>query len=343
MKADIPLLLLLIISSALSAGASEESGIFNDSNLSEVSEISEAYSAPGGQFQDNRSRDLPDRQSIEFEGCGELLLPQVKNSGRENVSILSLLPMFLANQSITGTALMPDNGSSSAAFLCISPFSVSDFLSVLEGSGNYSRDNCLDGISVGQLSANSSGLAEFRFPPAESGMYAVYIAAPESAGKNESDMGARPLLVTETDLELIMPDRILPDEQFVSIELNTTVADNESKFFAAVMMLESDYRNASLTLSENGSSECTDMTLTLSGRSMSIPCPFRLSAGLLFSMLPLLPENSAVGLQESSLPGAGLTLMSENPWKSGRYVVTCCVYSRERGLLGAEQRTVEVI
>jgi hypothetical protein len=340
MKADISLLLLLIFSSALSAGASGESGIFGDSNFSEVSEVS---AVPEGLFQDNRSQDLPDRQSIEFKGCGELLLPQVKNSGRENVSILSLLPIFLANQSITWTAVMPDNSSNSTAFLCISPFSVSDFLSVLDGSGNYSRDNCLDGISSGQLSANGSGLAEFRFPPAESGMYAVYIAAPESAGKNGSDMGARPLLVTETDLELIMPDRILPDEQFISIELNTTVLDNESKFFAAVMMLESDYRNASLTLSENGSSECTDMTLTLSGQSMSIPCPFRLSAGLLFSMLPLLPENSAVGLQESSLPGAGLTLMSENPWKSGRYMVTCCAYSRERGLLGAEQRTVEVI
>jgi len=178
-----------------------------------------------------------------------------------------------------------------------------------QGYGNYSL--CTGPGSTAHLAANDSGFAEFSIPPAESGMYAVYLSDAEKG----LERAVRPLLVTEGGLHLHMPDQIGADEQLISIEMNTNVPDNESNLFAAVMMLESDYSNSSITLSENNTTNCTDLILALSGRSVSIPCPFHPSAELLFSMLPLLPENSAVGLQESSQPGAVLTLVSDSPWK----------------------------
>jgi len=307
MKAEIPLLLILIFAYPLFSGSSAASSIQQDELL-----LDEAGC-----------------QIIEFKGCSELVLPQVKKSGVDNLSCLSLLPVFLSNQSINGTARLPANDNGSAySSLC---------LSVLRGYGNYSLSTGPG--STAHLAANDSGFAEFSFPPAESGMYAVSILGAE----NGLETAARPLLVTEGGLHISMPDQIEADEQLISIEMNTTVPDNESNLFAAVMMLESDYGNSSITLSENNTTNCTDLTLTLSGRSVSIPCPFHPSAELLFSMLPLLPENSAVGLQESSQPGAVLTLVSDSPWKKGRYVIACCAYSRERGLLGAEQKLIEVI
>ncbi|HPC89553.1 MAG TPA: hypothetical protein PKY93_04405 [Methanothrix sp.] len=310
MKAEIPLLLILIFAYPLYSGSSAASSIQQDDLL-----LDEAGC-----------------QIIEFKGCSELMLPQVKKSGVDNLSCLSLLPVFLSNQSINGTARLPANDNGSAySSLCLSP------LSVLRGYGNYSL--CTGPGSTAHLAANDSGFAEFSIPPAESGMYAVYLSDAEKG----LERAVRPLLVTEGGLHLHMPDQIGADEQLISIEMNTTVPDNESNLFAAVMMLESDYSNSSITFSENNTTNCTDLTFTLSGSSAFIPCPFHPSAELLFSMLPLLPENSAVGLQESSHPGAVLTLVSDSPWKKGRYVIACCAYSRERGLLGAEQKLIEVI
>ena len=61
------------------------------------------------------------------------------------------------------------------------------------------------------------------------------------------------------------------------------------------------------------------------------------------NLLPLLPQGSAVGLQESTQPGVDLILMTDQPWEKGQYVLICGVYSPEKGLVGIKQANVEVI
>jgi len=103
MKAEIPLLLILIFAYPLFSGSSAASSIQQDDLL-----LDEAGC-----------------QIIEFKGCSELVLPQVKKSGVDNLSCLSLLPVFLSNQSINGTARLPANDNGSAySSLCLSPLSV---------------------------------------------------------------------------------------------------------------------------------------------------------------------------------------------------------------------------
>jgi hypothetical protein len=68
----------------------------------------------------------------------------------------------------------------------------------------------------------------------------------------------------------------------------------------------------------------------------------RISSELLMNLLPLLPPNSAVGLQESTQPGVDLILMADLPWRTGYYVLTCGIYSPEMGLIGIKQTNVEV-
>ncbi len=285
-------------------------------------------------------------QQIEFEAADELILPRLKLSGKDDLAFLSRLPVFFANQSIKGTICNPAGQSSrSGVSVCISPFGISDFASVLSGYGNYSEGNCREFRAGDQLTENGSGSAEFLFPPAASGMYAVYITSlsGSNASANGTQSAALPLLVTEGDLMLSMPDRIASEDQFISIELNSTFADNESKFYAAVMMLEGDYRNASLSMSDNDTKDCTDLVLSLSGKTMSLPCPFRLSSEILMNMLPLLPENSAVGLVQSSEPKSSIMLLNDRLWTKGSYIITCCAYSQERGLLGVKQGRIQVI
>jgi len=99
MKAEIPLLLILIFAYPLFSGSSAASSIQQDDLL-----LDEAGC-----------------QIVEFKGCSELMLPQVKKSGGDNLSCLSLLPVFLSNQSINGTARLPANDNGSAySSLCLS-------------------------------------------------------------------------------------------------------------------------------------------------------------------------------------------------------------------------------
>ncbi|HNX39324.1 MAG TPA: hypothetical protein PKK11_01985 [Methanothrix sp.] len=264
-------------------------------------------------------------------------------SDGEDVACLRILPISFNNQSIKGTIrTTADQESGNSSSLCLSPFSISGFLSLLAVAGNNSGSSCVNARLNAPSTENDSNLAVFSFPPAESGLYAVYLSEGAS-DRNSSVIASLPLLVTEGQLLIEMPDRIRSDDQFISVGLKTSAPGNDSKFFAAVMMREADFQNATLSISKNDTKDCTDLVMSLSSRSMSIPCPFQLTSGLLMSMLPLLPESSAVGLQESSGLQASLMLMNDRPWQKGRYMVTGCVYSQERGLLGAEQRVVEVV
>ena len=103
-----------------------------------------------------------------------------------------------------------------------------------------------------------------------------------------------------------------------------------------------DYKNASLNFSNNKTTEGLDFNLSLGSKSMQMHGSPRISSELLMNLLPLLPPNSAVGLQESTQPGVDLILRTDLPWRTGYYVLTCGIYSPEKGLIGIKQTNVEV-
>jgi hypothetical protein len=60
-------------------------------------------------------------------------------------------------------------------------------------------------------------------------------------------------------------------------------------------------------------------------------------------MLPLLPADSAIGLQESTQQSADLILLPDNYWDKGEYILTGGIYSPGKGLLGIKQSRVLII
>jgi hypothetical protein len=76
---------------------------------------------------------------------------------------------------------------------------------------------------------------------------------------------------------------------------------------------------------------------------MSIDGPLKISSELLMSLLPLLPANSAIGLQESTQQGVDLILLPDKSWEKGEYILTGGVYSPGKGLLGIKQSKVLIV
>jgi len=152
-----------------------------------------------------------------------------------------------------------------------------------------------------------------------------------------------PLLITEGQTVLKMPSIVKAEEPFIQVKMNTTAPGNQSKFFAAIMISRKDYENASLGIAKNETTNNLDLTLSLGSKSLEIQGPPKISSELLMNLLPLLPANSAVGLQESTQPGVDLILLTDKPWEKGEYILTGGIYSPGKGLLGIKQSVVEVI
>lgn len=290
--------------------------------------------------------DEKERWSIELNAEETLTTPEeiFAQQANENATIdnsFKYIPVYSINQIITGSLLELQNyGESNCSeisnkSLCISPFSFDSFLSCLPDALGVKRINCTK-LAPDE---NCTNKYEFQITNAKSGMYMAY-AIKENTSKI---LAAAPLLITEGRMILTAPSKVLSEEQYIQLRANTTANVNSSKFFAAFMISRKDYDNISLSLLENKSNERTDFILSINGNSMQFAGDSKISSELLMNMLPLLPQNSAVGLQESTQSGVDLVLLTDKPWASGEYILTCCAYSPGNGLLGIAQDTIEII
>jgi len=285
---------------------------------------------------------------IDFEANDSLLVPQMSfadgtNGSVSSDSLIRSIPIYSSSQSIIGSLHTSQNRSSSNCSrsdlsVCLSPFSLSRFLAGLPDAANVSLTNCSEYIDeLDDLNcANSS---RFQICNVASGMYTAYLID-ENVSKV---LDAVPLMVTQGNIVLQMSDKVLSDESFIQVKMNTTEQGNSSKFFAAIMLSQRDYDNISLSLSKNDSNERIDITLNIGDRFVQVPNTTQVSTDFLMNMLPLLPQNSAIGLQESTQSGVDLILLTDKPWNRGNYILTCGVYSPGVGLLGIKQSEVEVI
>lgn len=284
--------------------------------------------------------------SIELNAEETLIVPGEISTHRavENGTIdnnFKYIPVYSINQIINGSIQKLQKygesncSSRSDKSLCLSPFSIDSFLSGLPDAVKVTRIKCAKIIPDSNCTIRSS----FQITNAKSGMYIAY-----AIGENGSKaLAAAPLLITEGKMVLKAPAKVFSAEQYIQLRVNTTASVNGSKFFAAFMISRRDYDNVSLSLSENESPERSDLILSINSKSMELPSDPKISSELLMNMLPLLPPNSAVGLQESTQSGADLILLTDKPWASGEYVLTCCAYSPGKGLLGIVQSTIEII
>jgi hypothetical protein len=125
--------------------------------------------------------------------------------------------------------------------------------------------------------------------------------------------------------------------------MNTTAPGNQTKFFAAILISRNDYENASMGITKNVTTNILDITLSLGSKSLQIDEPQKIFSEFLMSLLPLLPANSAIGLQESTQQGVDLILVPDKSWEKGEYILTGAIYSPGKGLLGIKQSEVLII
>ncbi|VVB71494.1 Uncharacterised protein [uncultured archaeon] len=272
---------------------------------------------------------------IDFESDNALIAPQMSFPANANwLNFYKSLPVYSEKQPMKGTILLPQNWNGSKIILCLSPFNVSQILSASSKFKNPVRSNCIE------LAAASDGgnNVPFALLSQKSGMYLLYVL-----DENDSTiLSAAPLLITEEDVDLQAPSIVQANESFFQILMNTTNPGNQSKIFAAMMIASKDYQNSSLRLEANRSQSDFDAILALGPQSLRMSGMPKVSSELLMNILPLLPQNSAIGLQESCQSGVSLVLMTDKPWNNGNYILTCGVYSAGKGLLGIRQLELEV-
>ena len=273
---------------------------------------------------------------ISLEGNDLLIMPKMSfPEGAIGMELIDRLPVYSLNQSIIGAFLSPTQAGAPNISVCISPFNLSFYLRGNRGTRDFSGKEC---AKTSPISNGSNGTA-FLLSSSSSGMYSLNFIEEN----NSSVLIAMPLLITEGQTILQMPSIVKEEEPFIQVKMNTTAPGNQSKFFAAIMISRKDYENASLSIAKNETTNNLDLTLSLGSKSLQIQGPPKISSQLLMNLLPLLPANSAVGLQESTQPGVELILLTDKSWEKGEYILTGGIYSPGKGLLGIKQSVVEVI
>jgi hypothetical protein len=254
----------------------------------------------------NFSSDSPEKGPISLEGNDTLLMPKISfPEGAIGMEFFDHLPIYSINQSIVGAFFFPLQADAYNISVCISPFDLSIYLSSDQGTG-FSGKEC----------AKTNNGTSFLLSSSSSGMYSLNF-------ENKSNvLMSMPLLITEGQTVLQMSSIVKAQEPFIQVKMNTTAPGNQRKIFAAIMISRKDYENASLRIAKNKTTNSFDLTLSLGSKSLQIQGPPKISSELLMNLLPLLPSNSAVGLQESTEPGVDLILLPDKSWEKGEYILT---------------------
>jgi len=262
------------------------------------------------------------------------------------MELFDRIPVYSINQSIAGAFFFPFQADTSNLSVCITAFDLSSYLSDYRGAG-FSSKECaknilaLDGSNY-TIDANdleSTNGKSFLLSSTSSGLHSLNLFDEN----NSSVLISMPLLTTEGQTILQVPSIVEAEEPFIQVVMNTTVPGNQSKFFAVILVSRNNYENASLEIAKNKSISGFDITLSLGSKSLQIEGPPKISSELLMGLLPLLPANSAIGLQESTQQGVDLILLPDQSWEKGEYILTGGIYSPEKGLLGIKQSEVLII
>jgi hypothetical protein len=278
---------------------------------------------------------------ISLEGNDVILMPRMSFSeGAGGMELFNHIPVYSINQSIVGSFLFPLQADASNISVCISPFDLSFYLSDYRGTGfsgkECAKNNLVLGVSNYTIYANDTNGKSFLISCASSGVHSLNFFNE----KKSSLLISMPLLITEGQTVLQVPSIVEAEEPLIQVAMNTTAPGNQSKFFAAILVSRDNYENASLSITKNKTAKRLDFTLSLGSKFLHIEGLPKISSEFLMGLLPLLPANSAIGLQESTQQGVDLILLPDESWEKGEYILTGVIYSPGKGLLGIKQSEV---
>jgi len=231
--------------------------------------------------------------------------------------------------------------------LCIAPLNLSAFLAGIQDkvpqSGQEICTETLDwngtGIDRSEKRADQSfSIPEDKIAGKRSGLYAAY-----ALDKNRSLMApVQPFFLTEGKAVLQAEELVLSENQSIVINLSTGKEDGRRKLFVAAIMPRREYENATIKLVENKSNP-RSILLSFGSRSAEIVVDPATLPGQMMDLISLLPENSAISMQDSTQSAVELILLGDGPWEKGEYVINCAIYSSGVGVWGLKQKIVKII
>jgi methanogen extracellular protein (TIGR04279 family) len=265
-----------------------------------------------------------------LEGTNLIRAPEMSITGPEAnwTYPYSYYPIYVAGQTISGTYIGPE-GASGTVVAYISGFNVSEFL-----NGSFVPSRAVqNGMS---FALNRTGVAQFSVSGVQSGVYTLYIVDENSS----TVLSEIPLLITPQNVSIDSPSEVRAGG-IMNVTVKTSGTENMTRYYGAVMFSRKDYDGVRLNISKNGGN--LSSTIEWGNTSMQVLGLPALSMAFVTKLLPILPQDSAAGMQESTKPEAGFYLITDPNWEQGDYILTCAVYSSGTGMLGMGQREVEVV
>ncbi len=275
---------------------------------------------------------LPEGNWISLEGNNTIKMPSVSFVGPEAnwTYPFPFFPVYAENQSISGSFLGQSGLADSEMKACISSFHMLDLL-------GQSRARANAGCSS-PTRLNDTGDGRFSLEGITSGLYTITVMDAVSSAV----FAATPVLVVKREIEVNLSPQVTAGD-VLEVNMKTRSSkDNETMFYGAIMVSSEDYGTARLNIASNGTEESILSTIAIGNRSMQVQGMPAVSMDLLMRMLDILPQNSAVAMQESAGKSVDLYLFTDQDWAKGEYILTCAAYSPKNGLMSLRQKTVEM-
>ena len=361
--------MLLVFSLGMGCAATNEASVGTASlDTVSVSTPSAAFELPGNETRDIAGMNSSSQESsvnieiprrIALEGCEQIQLPRMDPVLRVGLTSRDLLiseglAVYSQGLPIQGRIdlsrerddLAIANGSDIQ--VCIAPLSLKGYLAGDPGELKPSGDTICTEAGVGngrdtdsaEKRANLSfSISADRMAGRRSGLYAVYAID----GNRSTIAPAQAFFLTEGEAILQLEDSINPENSSIKINLSTGSEKERKRLFAAAIMPRKEYENTTIRLVANESNPWPVLALSSSTRSIEIVANPATAYKQLMDMISLLPEDSAISMQESAQSSVTLVLLADGPWKKGEYMINCAIYSPAVGVEGLKQSIVEVV
>jgi len=259
-------------------------------------------------------------EAIIYFNCNDFIKVPRMVYGDNLTYPLDLLPVYTENQTIDITF---EATNTSEVSLRISRLDASKMLRFVENGSEVRFE-----IGAPQNLSNAAG--DLHLNSLTSGVYLVSVLDNRS-----SIISSVPMLVVKSNLTLDIPENVTAGD-FLNVGVFLDGLGNVSKIFGVCMLSISDYECMKLIPGNDG------LNVSFRNRSASLPL-VKPSIPALMEMLDVLPEDGAVGMQESNETKADVLLMTSPESESGTFIVTAAVYAPGRGLIGLRQGRIEVL
>ena len=270
---------------------------------------------------------------MELEGSNMIQVPAALWAEANWTYPFRAYPAYEENESISCTFWGAQGLAGRNASLCISDFGIADLLLslvILNGSINLSG-------RVAEIRLNQTGDAAVSLRGQPAGLYNLYLLDE----LNRTILSASPLLVTESVLDVELPEN-LSAGQILPVNINSS-GPTGNYTLGALILSQQSYRSARLELYSNGTLQNLTAIFTLGNQTMELQYLPKEYEKFLNEILSILPEDSSAAVQESSRPQARLYLLTDPDWQRGKYMLICAVYSSGQGIVAIRQSVIEVV